>query len=489
MRRAKIVATLGPATSSPGVVRALVEAGMDVARLNMSHGSHEDHAESVRNVRAAAAATGRAVAILADLQGPKIRLGTFASGPALLRAGAPFTITTRHVDGDARIVSTTYDGLPGDVSAGDLVLIDDGRVALRVEQVEPTDVRTTVIEGGTVSDHKGLNLPGAAVSVPAMSEKDVTDLRWALRAGVDFVALSFVRSAADIEPVHAVMKEEDVTIPVIAKIEKPQAVAALSDVVDAFDAIMVARGDLGVELPLEEVPPVQMMAVSIAREKAKPVIVATQMLDSMVGASRPTRAEASDVANAVLDGADALMLSGETSVGKYPVEAVETMSRIISSMEDVALQQSGAIRITPIRDVSLTKADAIGRAAVGVAQILGTKYLVGFSETGTTLRVLARSRSPVPLLAFTPTPEIRNRLALVWGVESFLLDKVTHTDQMVRQVDQKLLDMERCVVGDHITIVAGSPPGIPGSVNALRVHRMGDAVGGRAAAYLSGILD
>ena len=483
MRRAKIVATLGPASGTPAMVRALVEAGVDVARLNMSHGTHDEHAASLRAVRAAAEGTGRAVGVLADLQGPKIRVGTFSAGPVLLRAGATFTITTEDVPGDEREVSTTYPGLPGDVAAGDPILVDDGRVTLSVTAVEGPRVVTTVVEGGTISDHKGLNLPGAAVSVPAMSDKDVADLRWALRAGVDMVALSFVRAASDIEPVREVMAEEGVTVPVIAKIEKPQAVSSLSEIIDAFDGIMVARGDLGVELPLEEVPPVQMMAVSLAREKAKPVIVATQMLESMIGASRPTRAEASDVANAVLDGADALMLSGETSIGKFPVEAVETMSRVIASMEDVALRQSGSIRITAIRDLAASKADAIARAAVGVAQHLGTRYLVAFSETGSTVRVLARSRCPVPLLAFTPSREVRNRLALVWGVESFLVDPVTHTDEMVRQVDQRLLEMGRVNVGDHITIVAGSPPGIPGSTNALRVHRMGDAVGGFAAAY------
>jgi pyruvate kinase len=483
MRRAKIVATMGPATSRPGTVRALVEAGMDVARLNMSHGSHEEHAASLRSVRAAAAATGRAVGVLVDLQGPKIRLGRFAGGPVSLVAGDEFTITTDEVPGDSALVSTTHAGLPQDVRPGDPILVDDGRVALQVTSVEGTRVVTRVVEGGMVSDNKGLNLPGTMVSVPAMSDKDVADLRWALRQGVDLVALSFVRSAADVEPVRRVMAEEGVTRPVIAKIEKPQAVDALAEVIDAFDGIMVARGDLGVELRLEDVPPVQMRAVALAREKAKPVIVATQMMESMISASRPTRAEASDVANAVLDGADALMLSGETSVGQYPVEAVATMGRVIRSMEEVALQQGAAIRITAIRDITFTKASSIARAAVGVAQQLGTKFLVAFSETGSTVRVLARSRSAVPLLAFTPNEEVRNQLALVWGVESFLVDPVRHTDDMVRQVEARLLDLDRCVLGDHITIVAGSPPGIPGSTNALRVHRMGDAVAGAAPAY------
>jgi pyruvate kinase len=478
MRRAKIVATLGPASNTPGTVRALVEAGMDVARLNLSHGSYADHELSFRLVRQAAEATGRAVGIMADLQGPKIRLGTFADGPVLLTAGEQFTITADEVIGTGSIVSTTHTGLPNDVKPGDPVLIDDGRVALSVVEVDGPRVVTKVVEGGMVSDHKGLNLPGAMVSVPAVSDKDIEDLRWALNIGVDLVALSFVRRATDIEPVFQIMEEEGVRRPVIAKIEKPQAVDNLVEIIEAFDAIMVARGDLGVELPLEEVPLVQKRAVSLAREKAKPVIVATQMLESMIGASRPTRAETSDVANAVLDGADALMLSGETSVGSFPVESVATMGRIIEAIEDTALE-----RIPPIEGTPTTKGGAISRAAVAVAQQLSAKFLVAFTETGRTPTVLARYRSRVPLVAFTPDAQVCNQLALTWGVESFTLDSVTHTDQMVRQVEAKLLEIGRVKIGDFITIVAGSPPGIPGSTNAMRVHRMGDASGGAAPAY------
>ncbi|MFZ0325469.1 MAG: pyruvate kinase [Actinomycetes bacterium] len=478
MRRAKIVATLGPASSAPGMIRALVEAGVDVVRFNMSHGTQQDHETNLALVRSAAEATGRAVGVLADLQGPKIRLGRFADGPALLRTGADFAITTELVAGDATVASTTYSGLPGDVQVGDPILVDDGRVALEVLSVEGPVVHTRVIEGGTVSDSKGLNLPGAHVNVPAMSPKDIADLRWALRLGFDLVALSFVRTAEDIVSVEAVMDDEGVTVPVIAKIEKPQAVEHLEEIIEAFDGIMVARGDLGVELPLEEVPLVQKRAVMRAREKGKPVIVATQMLESMIGASRPTRAEASDVANAVLDGADALMLSGETSVGRYPVETVETMSRIISAVEDGALDRIPALQGKPT-----TKGGAIARAAVGVAQLLDAKFLVPFTETGRSARVLARYRSSVPLLAYTPIPDVRRALSLTWGVETFLVDPVTHTDQMVRQVDRHLIESGRCRVGDHVVIVAGSPPGIPGSTNAMRVHRIGDAVGRVAAAY------
>lgn len=478
MRRAKIIATLGPASSTPGTVAALVESGLDVARINLSHGEHADHARSIALVRQASSAMGRAVGILADLQGPKVRLGRFTSGAVLLRPGARFVITAADVPGDQDRVSTTHTGLPNDVEPGDPILVDDGRVLLRVEAVDGPDVVTKVVEGGNVSDHKGINLPGAMVSVPAVSDKDIEDLRWALAGGVDLVALSFVRSAKDIEPVHEVMEAEGIRRPVIAKIEKPQAVERLPEILEAFDGIMVARGDLGVELPLEQVPLVQKQAVSLAREVGKPVIVATQMLESMISASRPTRAEASDVANAILDGADALMLSGETSIGRFPVESVATMGRIIESIEDTALE-----RIPRIEGLPASKGDAICRAAVHVANQLSAKFLVAFTETGRTPTVLARYRSKVPLLAFTPDPQVRNQLALTWGVESFLVDSVTHTDHMVRQVEARLMEFDRCAVGDHVTIVAGSPPGIPGSTNAMRVHRIGDAAGGVAPAY------
>jgi len=478
MRRAKIVATLGPSSTSPETVLALVRAGVNVFRLNLSHGTQEQHEQALSLVRQATDETGMSVGVLADLQGPKIRLGHFAGGPVLLKNGSEFTITTEPVAGDADAVSTTYGGLPGDVHPGDAILVDDGRVSLAVLDVEGPAVRTRVIEGGTISDNKGLNLPGASVAVPAMSDKDADDLRFALRIGVDWVALSFVRSAADIESVHDVMAEVGIWRPVVAKIEKPQAVDRLGEILDAFDAIMVARGDLGVELPLQDVPLVQKRAVSLAREKGKPVIVATQMLESMIGASRPTRAEVSDVANAVLDGADALMLSGETGIGRYPVETVQTMGRIIEATEVQALE-----RIPRVGGHPTTKGGAIARAAVAVAAQLQPVAMVAFTETGRSARALARYRSPVPLLAFTPSAGVRNQLTLSWGVETFLVEPVRHTDDMVRQVDAKLLQMGRCQVGDEIVIVAGSPPGIPGSTNAMRVHRMGDAVGGIAPAY------
>ena len=478
MRRAKIVCTLGPATSSYEQVLALVRSGMDVARLNLSHGSYADHETAYTNVRRASDATGRAVGVMVDLQGPKIRLGSFVDGPVRLERGATFTITTQDVVGDGSLASTSYEGLPGDVSAGDSILVDDGKVCLRVTAVHGERVVTEVVVAGQVSDHKGLNLPGVAVSVPAMTDKDAADLRWGLRQGADMIALSFVRSAADVDDVRAVMDEIGVRVPVLAKIEKPQAVENLPEIIDAFDGIMVARGDLGVEMPLEQVPLVQKRAVELARRDAKPVIVATQVLESMITSPRPTRAEASDAANAVLDGADALMLSGETSVGAYPVEAVETMARIIENTEDHGLD-----RIQPLGTTPHTRGGVITLAACDVGELLDVKYLVTFTQSGDSARRMARLRSGIPLLAFTPEQSVRSQLALTWGVETFLTPVVKHTDDMVRQVDALLLDVGRCEKGDVLVIVAGSPPGIPGSTNAMRVHTVGDAVGGVAPAY------
>ena len=484
MRRAKIVCTLGPATDTYERVRELAEAGMNVARLNMSHGTREDHERVYDHVRRVASELGTAIAILGDLQGPKIRLGRFADGPVTLVEGDLFTITTDPIEGDVNRCSTTYEGLPGDVGPGDEILIDDGRVRLRAKDVTDTDVTCTVEIGGQISNHKGINLPGVQVSVPAMSDKDVEDLRWALRQGVDFVAVSFVRSADDAEPVRAVMHEEGILRPVIAKIEKPQAIDNLDEVMDVFDGVMVARGDLGVELPLEEVPLVQKVIIEKARRNAKPVIVATQMLESMISAPRPTRAEASDVANAVLDGADAVMLSGETSVGAYPIQTVRTMARIIESTE-----QHGQLRMASLTWKPKTKSGVICRAAADVAEAVDATYLVAFTTSGDSARRMSRYRSRVPVIAFTPDPVVRSQLAMSWGVETFTVPYVKHTDDMVLQVDKALLDIGRCDEGNQVVIVAGSPPGIPGSTNALRVHNMGDAINRVAPAYHDPDLD
>lgn len=478
MRRAKIVCTLGPAVESPEKVRELIAAGMNMARLNLSHGSYEEHQGRLDKVRAAAKEAGKAVAVLVDLQGPKIRLARFENGPHELARGDIFTITTDDVAGSKERVGTTYKGLPGDCKAGDRILIDDGKVTVEVVEVKGNDVVTKCIQPGFVSNNKGINLPGVAVSVPAMSEKDEDDLRWGLRAGADFIALSFVRSAADIKDVHAIMDEVGIRVPVIAKIEKPQAVTNLVEIVEAFDGIMVARGDLGVELPIEDVPMVQKRCVELARDAAKPVIVATQMLDSMITNSSPTRAEATDCANAVLDGADALMLSGETSVGEFAIESVRTMARIIERTEELGLD-----RIRPLMTAPRTKGGAITKAAAEVGSTVGAKFLVTFTQSGDSARRISRLRSPIPILAITPEDGTYNRLALSWGVESLVTPMVKHTDEMVLQADKMLLDGKRATEGELVMIVAGSPPGIPGSTNAMRVHKVGDAVNGVAAAY------
>jgi pyruvate kinase len=471
MRHAKIVCTLGPATDTPERARALVEAGMDVARLNFSHGVHADHGRRFHEVRQAATAAGRNVAVLADLQGPKIRLGTFGDGPVEWVTGERVRITVEDCVGNHDRVSTTYKNLAADVKPGDRLLVDDGNVALIAVDIENgTDVVCDVTEGGTVSNNKGLSLPGVEVSVPAMSDKDAEDLEFALRLGVDFIALSFVRRAEDVKLVHRVMDEVGIRVPVIAKLEKPEAVDRLEEIVLAFDGMMVARGDLGVEMPLEQVPMVQKRAVQICRDNAKPVIVATQMLESMISHSRPTRAEASDVANAVIDGADALMLSGETSVGKYPVQAVATMSRIIRSVEGSGAQPAG------LQHFPRTSGGAIVKAAKDIGDSLGAVALVAFTQTGDTARRLSRLQPKQRLLVFTPLETVQRQMALLWGAEAHLVWTVQTTDDMVRQVDSALLNRGVCRPNDLVIVVAGTPPSTPGATNTIRVHHIGDVL-------------
>jgi pyruvate kinase len=441
---------------------------MDVARLNMSHGDYPDHLKNIEGVRAAANEVGRPIGIFADLQGPKIRLGRFAEGKVQLPYGAKFIITTEACPGDVNRCSTTFEGLPSDVSPVDLILVDDGRIQLQADDVTDTEVITTVKVGGQVSNNKGINLPGVAVSVPALSEKDRADLRWALAQGVDMIAMSFVRNAADVEEARKIMAEEGRKVPIIAKIEKPQAVENLDEIIDAFDAFMVARGDLGVELPLEEVPLVQKRIVTAARRWAKPVIVATQMLESMISAPRPTRAEASDVANAILDGTDAVMLSGETSVGQYPVLTVETMARIVNETEQHGMAEMHRIDWDPH-----TTAGVLTKAAAEVAAGVDARYLVAFTHSGDSARRLSRLRSDIPVLAFTPLESTLAELTLSWGIETFLVPMVTHTDDMIRQVDKALTESGRISQGERVVIIAGSPPGVAGATNMIRVRRVG----------------
>lgn len=471
MRRAKIVATLGPATSSYENIKALIDAGVNIIRMNLSHGSIAVHEEIFTTVRSVADDMALPVAILVDLQGPKIRLEKFSDGPHILASGDVFTITTRDVVGTKDLVGTTYKGLPGDVQPGDTLLIDDGKVKLQAVSSGAEDVVTTVLVGGAVSNNKGINLPGVAVSAPALSEKDEDDLRWALSMQCDFIALSFVRNASDVLRVHEIMAEEGFSCPVIAKIEKPEAVEQLDEIVNAFDGIMVARGDLGVELPPETVPIIQKHAIELGRKMAKPVIVATQMLESMIESPVPTRAETSDVANAVLDGADAVMLSGETSVGKYPAITVATMARILESSEE-----HGLSRIPPLGTKPRTQAGAITLAALEVAEFVDAKFVCIFTESGDSARRMARLRGSIPMLAFTPDENIRRRMALSWGVTSFIVPRVEHTDAMYPQVDKILLENKLAENGDRVVVISGSPPGKPGSTNDLRVHILGQAL-------------
>lgn len=453
--------------ASQDKIRELVDAGMNVARLNFSHGEHADHQQNYEWVRAASEATGKPVGVLADLQGPKIRLGRFVEEKTYWADGEEIRITVDDVPGTHDRVSTTYKQLARDAKPGDRLLVDDGKVGLVCTSVEGNDVICEVTEGGPVSNNKGVSLPGMDISVPALSEKDIDDLRFALKMGADVIALSFVRSPADVELVHEIMDEEGRRVPVIAKLEKPEAVDALEPIILAFDAVMVARGDLGVEVPLEEVPLVQKRAIQIARENAKPVIVATQMLDSMIENSRPTRAEASDVANAVLDGADAVMLSGETSVGKYPVGTVKTMARIV-----LAAEIDG--EVPPLSHSPRTKRGVISYAAKDVGERLNARALIAFTASGDTARRIARLRSPLPLLVFTPSEAVRNQLALTWGARTFLTEQVHTTDEIMQEVDRLLLAEEDFGPDDLVVIAAGSPPGVEGNTNMIHVHLLGE---------------
>lgn len=466
-RRTKIVCTLGPAVASQDAILRLVQDGMNVARLNMSHGEHADHEQNYKWVRQATDKTGKAVGILADLQGPKIRLGRFTDGATVWNNGEIVRITIDDVEGTHDRVSTTYKGLAKDAKPGDRLLVDDGKVALVCKEVDGNDVVCEVVEGGPVSNNKGVSLPGMDISVPALSEKDIADLRFALKLGVDFIALSFVRSPQDVELVHAVMDEEGRRVPVIAKLEKPEAIDALESIVLAFDGIMVARGDLGVEVALEKVPLMQKRAIQIARENAKPVIVATQMLDSMIENSRPTRAEASDVANAVLDGADAVMLSGETSVGVDPHNVVRTMARIVAYAETDG-------HVPDLAHIPRTKRGVISYSARDIAERLNAKALVAFTSSGDTAKRVARLHSHLPLLVFTPSQAVRSQLALTWGAETFLTPPIKDTDDMLAQIDKQLLAMEQYSRDDMMVIVAGTPPGVAGNTNMIHVHLLGE---------------
>jgi len=473
-RRAKIVCTLGPATATSSVLTELVDAGMDVARLNFSHSTHAEHSALYGMVREIAAQRGRVVGVLADLQGPKIRLGCFADGPVVWATGEHVTITTEDCPGDHDRVSTTYAGLSQDVRAGDRLLVDDGRVDLRVVAVDGPDIRCEVVDGGPVSDHKGISLPNIPVSVPPLSDKDIEDLKFALELGADMIAMSFVRAPEEVELAHKIMDEVGRRVPVIAKLEKPEAVSDLPAIVEAFDGLMVARGDLGVEMPLEQIPLVQRRAIALCRQAAKPVIVATQMLDSMVSDRRPTRAEVSDVANAVFDRADAVMLSAETSVGADPAHAVATMARIVVAAESGSGrgETPESALVEAVNGTDAVFGDAIAVAACEVGRRLGAAALCCFTRTGDTALRLARQRSPLPLLAFAHDDEVRGRLTFSWGVESAVLAPTELAESMPGEVSRALLSMGACHPGDVVVVVSGSRSGVAGYTDSVRVLRV-----------------
>jgi pyruvate kinase len=469
-RLAKIVCTIGPSSIAEGIIEQMARAGMDVARLNFSHGTHAEHRQAIERVRSVEHRIGKPIAILQDLQGPKIRLGTFVGGGATLRRGEPFVLTTGPVAGTAERASISYPGFAQDVKPGDRVLIDDGRIALDVEDVRGEDVLCRVVTGGMVKDHKGVNLPRTAVRLPILTDKDREDLGFGLRHGVDYVGVSFVRSAADLLEIREVINEFRSDAQVVAKLERPEAIGRLDDILAATSAVMVARGDLGVELPLEEVPVVQKEIIRKARLARTPVITATQMLESMIASPRPTRAEVSDVANAILDGTDAVMLSAESATGAYPVEAVRMLDRIIRRTEAAF---SPASMDRPRRgEVSFPQ--AISDAAAFAAQELKARAIVAFTQSGSTARLISQDRPPVPIIAFTPSERVRRRLALDWGVVPRLIRRLTTIDEMVAEIESILLGDRTVRYNDILVVVAGAPLWVRGTINLLKLHRVGE---------------
>ena len=470
MRRAKIVCTLGPASREPTFIGNLIDEGMDVARINFSHGDPEDHKAVIAAVRSEAEKRGRPVAVLQDLQGPKIRVGRFVTGSTELEPGADFTLTTRDVPGTDTIVSTTYAGLPRDVKPGDVLLLDDGLLSLEVVENSDTDVETRVLIGGTLKNNKGINLPGVKVSAPALTEKDRRDLQLGMQIGVDFVALSFVRSPDDIDEAIALAKRPDgKRVPIVAKIEKPEAIERLEEIVDRADGIMVARGDLGVEMGAEKVPLIQKRAIELTNAKGKVVITATQMLESMITNPRPTRAEASDVANAVLDGSDALMLSGETASGKYPLLAVRTMARIIEEIEDSARFKS---RFDAATLDFATSANAVAKAAVVAARQMGATAIACVTESGGVARLVSEYRPEARLVAFSSQQDVYRRLALYWGVEPVMAEQSKSFDQLLVDIEKRLVGGKFARSGDLVVLVVAVPIGCGHSANTLHIHKI-----------------
>jgi pyruvate kinase len=469
-RRAKIVCTLGPSSSSEALIRDLMRCGMDVARLNFSHGTHEEHARIIDRLRKVARRERRTVCILQDLQGPKMRTGKLAGHmPVLIKTGSRVTITTRDVPGNSTLISTGFQALPREVAPGGAILLSDGKLSLRVRSVQGDDIECDVLDGGVLAEHQGINLPGAVLSVPSLTEKDYKDLRFGLNHGVDVVAVSFVRSAADVAEVKRFIAQHKSVTPVIAKLEKPQAIDNLEEILEVADGIMVARGDLGVEMPPEKVPVIQKHVIRRAQFWRKPVITATQMLESMIENPRPTRAEASDVANAIFDGTDAVMLSGETASGKFPREAVGMMSRIVIEAEANILQNPVMRRRSERRELSI--AEAICESVAFVAEDLNMRAIAVYTESGNTARLISKYRPRAPIFAFAHEHSVCNRLNLYWGVRPVLTKEKRSVEAMVELADTQLLKAAVVVPGEIVGIVAGTHTG-SGSTNLIRLHRV-----------------
>ncbi len=472
--KTKIVCTLGPATGSEEQLSALIEAGMDVARLNFSHGTHEDHLRILHNLNAAMQRGGKEIAVLQDLQGPKIRIGELQKGTVQLVAGRQVTITAERVPGTADRLSTSYRDLPQDVRPGEVILLDDGRLRLRVTEVRGNDVVCNVMIGGVLSSHKGMNLPGTAMTLPSLTEKDLDDLAFGIAHEVDYVALSFVRTGDDLRALRnaiAGLMPKGASLPIIAKIEKPQAVANIDEIIALADGIMVARGDLGVELPPEEVPVLQKMIIKKCNAVGKPAIIATQMLESMMNNPSPTRAEASDVANAVVDGADAVMLSGETSIGKYPVDAVGMMERIIQRVETEHLAPSHAAE--GMSAVVEGRVDALGRAACVLAEQMNAAAIVVVTRSGETARVISRYRPRTPVVAVTDSTRVLRRLGLVWGVRGLIAEGLNDSsDAALHRIQHELLTSGLVQAGAFVVLLGGQPFLARGSSNFIKVTRI-----------------
>src|SRR5690242_18434691 len=468
-RHSKIVCTIGPATRSPRMIDKLFAAGMDVARLNFSHGTHEEHAENFAMIRGASGMHEKPIAILADLQGPKIRTGALAGGgPVMLRAGQQFVITTAKVLGDSTRVSTTFAPLPREVHRGDRILLSDGLIELRVEQVRDRQVICEVVNGGALGQHKGINLPGLQLRVPALTPKDRADLRFALKHGANYIAVSFVRRPEDVLLAKQLVRAAGKDTPVIAKLEKPEAIENLDAILRVADGVMVARGDLGVEMSPERVPVVQKTIIAKAREFRRPVITATQMLESMTENPRPTRAEASDVANAIFDGSDAVMLSAETATGHYPVEAVSMMARIIEAAESSITEFP-----RPAPQERLKVAETVAELVCHASRELHMKLIVVFTHSGFTARLISRYRPQVPIIALTPETETLRRMALIWGVSPQKIADVRKVDGLAAVAEKRLLEERLVRKGDVIAIVAGTPMGIRGTTNFMKFHVIG----------------